>query len=103
MRRPRFMWRRRLPFAIEVFSGGAQPLDHVAGTLGGICFVLIGGINEFSRGNASWPFQGVIGAAMVTILEFYTGVILNLYGWGWGFGIIPACPAEPVGADMRYV
>ncbi len=59
--------------------------------LGGICFVLIGGINEFFPWEMPLVLQGVIGAAMVTGLEFYAGVILNLWlGLGiWDYSGLP--------------
>ena len=46
--------------------------------LGGVCFLLIGWLNRM------WPrmpllFQGVLGAMLVTVLEFVSGVILNLW------------------------
>ena len=47
--------------------------------LGGICFILIGGINEFFTWEMPLVLQGLIGAAMVTILEFFSGVVLNLW------------------------
>ena len=47
--------------------------------LGGVCFLLIGKINEvFSWEMAFWK-QSVIGAAIITTLEFIFGIILNVY------------------------
>jgi len=64
-------------FAIEVFWRGYS--HWTMAVLGGICFVLIGGINEFFPWEMPLALQGVIGAAMVTVLEFYAGVVLNLW------------------------
>lgn len=76
-------------FAIEVFWRGHS--HWTMAVLGGICFVLIGGINEFFPWEMPLALQGVIGAAMVTVLEFYTGVILNLWlGLGiWDYSGLP--------------
>ena len=46
--------------------------------LGGLCFVLIGEINEVIPWEMSIIKQGIIGAAIITSLEFISGVILNL-------------------------
>lgn len=50
--------------------------------LGGICFITVGSINElFSWEMPMWK-QCLIGAIVVTILEFITGCIVNLWlGW----------------------
>lgn len=48
--------------------------------LGGLCFGLIGAINEW-RFTWTMPLmlQGVIGAAIVTLAELAAGVVLNLW------------------------
>lgn len=47
--------------------------------LGGICFIAVGSINElFSWEMPMWK-QCLIGAIVVTILEFITGCIVNLW------------------------
>jgi len=76
-------------FAIEVFWRGYS--HWTMAVLGGICFVLIGGINEFFPWEMPLALQGVIGAAMVTVLEFYAGVVLNLWlGLGiWDYSGLP--------------
>lgn len=59
--------------------------------LGGICFVAIGLINEV----ISWEMllwkQVLIGACIVTSLEFLTGCIVNLWlGWNvWDYSNLP--------------
>lgn len=46
--------------------------------LGGICFIILGGINElFSWEMPMWK-QCSIGAIIVTVLEFITGCIVNI-------------------------
>lgn len=47
--------------------------------LGGICFVLIGGINEWLPWDMPLWLQGIIGAIIVTVFELVSGVILNLW------------------------
>ena len=64
-------------FAIEMIWRGHS--HWTMAVLGGICFVLIGGINEFFPWEMPLALQGVIGAAVVTVLEFFSGVILNLW------------------------
>ena len=59
--------------------------------LGGICFVLIGGINEYISWDTPLRKQGLIGSAIVTSLEFVTGCIVNLWlGWNvWDYSDTP--------------
>jgi uncharacterized membrane protein len=50
--------------------------------LGGICFIAIGSINEFFTWEMPLWKQCLIGSIIVTILEFITGCIVNLWlGW----------------------
>ena len=46
--------------------------------LGGTCFVLIGVINEFFSFETPFIIQMIIGAFIITALEFAAGCILNL-------------------------
>lgn len=47
--------------------------------LGGLCFILIGSLNNYIPWEMSIIKQGVIGALIVTSLEFIFGLVLNLY------------------------
>ena len=47
------------------------------GVLGGVCFVLIGLINELFTWSTPIWLQGITGSMVVTILEFISGLILN--------------------------
>lgn len=47
--------------------------------LGGICFVAIGFINEVFPWSLGLIWQSMIGAVIVTVLEFITGVIVNIW------------------------
>ena len=50
--------------------------------LGGICFTILGGYNEFLSWETPLWKQCTFGAIIVTILEFITGCIVNLWlGW----------------------
>ena len=59
--------------------------------LGGICFVLLGRINEVIPWNMPLWLQGLIGTAIITGLEFITGCIVNLWlGWNvWDYSNVP--------------
>lgn len=48
------------------------------GIVGGVCFVIIGLLNEGHNWQRPFWKQVLIGACTVTILEFITGVILNI-------------------------
>ena len=59
--------------------------------LGGVCFVLIGDINEFIPWKMPLILQGAIGSGIVTVLELVSGIILNLWlGLGiWDYSNMP--------------
>ena len=69
--------------------------------LGGLCFVLIGLLNEVIPWEMPLLLQGVIGSAIVSALECITGCIVNLWlGWDvwdysdmWGNILGQICPA----------
>lgn len=45
--------------------------------VGGICFLIVGNINEYYSWDISLIKQSIIGAVAVTIIEFFAGIILN--------------------------
>lgn len=50
--------------------------------LGGLCFVLIGLLNNVLPWELGLVWQVLIGTAIVTVLEFATGCVVNLWlGW----------------------
>lgn len=59
--------------------------------VGGLAFYLIGRINEHIEWDMSIYKQMLIGAAIVTILEFITGLIVNLiFRWNvWDYSNVP--------------
>ena len=59
--------------------------------LGGLCFYLIGLLNEHISWNLELPYQGLIGAGIITALEFFTGVFVNIiFKWNvWDYSNLP--------------
>lgn len=47
--------------------------------LGALCFVLLGGINEFFSWELGIVWQMLMGASIVTVLEFIVGIIVNIW------------------------
>ena len=58
--------------------------------LGGTCFVLLGLINEILDWDTPLTLQMLIGCTVITVLEFITGCIVNLWlGWNvWDYSDI---------------
>lgn len=59
--------------------------------LGGICFICLGMINEILSWDTPLWKQILIGACIVTALEFLTGCVVNLWlGWQvWDYSGLP--------------
>ena len=59
--------------------------------LGGLCFVCMGRINEVIPWNMPLWLQVLIGTVIITVLEFVTGCIVNLWlGWNvWDYSNVP--------------
>lgn len=59
--------------------------------LGGLCFIYLGLINEVLHWDTPLWQQILIGALGITMLEFLTGCVINLWlGWGiWDYSGIP--------------
>lgn len=68
-----------------------QRTHWTMGILGGICFVLIGLINEVFTFEMKLRYQALIATIIVTVLEFITGCIVNLhFGWDvWDYSNLP--------------
>lgn len=49
------------------------------GIVGGLCFVVIGGINNWLSWELPIWIQGLIGMCVVTAIEFISGLILNVW------------------------
>ena len=61
------------------------------GVLGGICFICLGLINEILSWETPLVLQMLIGGTIITVLEFITGCIVNLWlGWNvWDYSDLP--------------
>ena len=59
--------------------------------LGGLCFVIVGAINNFIPWEMKFEKQMAIGAIIITILEFIVGVVVNLIlKWNiWDYSMLP--------------
>lgn len=59
--------------------------------LGGLLFLLIGGINEFFTWSMALTSQGIIGAVCVTAAELAAGFVVNLwFSWDvWDYTDMP--------------
>ena len=59
--------------------------------LGGVCFVALGLINEVLPWSMPLWQQTLIGTAIITVLEFLTGCVVNLWlGWTvWDYSGLP--------------
>ncbi len=60
--------------------------------LGGTCFVVVGLLNEhIFPWDLSLAGQSVIGASIITILEFFMGLVVNIWlGWDvWDYSSLP--------------
>ena len=64
-------------YCIELFYRGYSHISMFA--LGGVCFILIGLINEILPWDMYIELQTLLGTACVTALEFVTGCIVNLW------------------------
>ena len=59
--------------------------------LGGICFIALGLINEVIPWDMPLLLQMFIGGIIITVLEFITGCVVNLWlGWNvWNYSELP--------------
>ena len=64
-------------FLIELFWRGHS--HWTMAVMGGVCFILIGDINEFIPWNMPLILQGGIGSVVITAMELFCGVVLNLW------------------------
>ena len=63
--------------AIEIFSRGFSHISMFVA--GGLCFIGIGEINEVLPKNTALTSQMLISAVIVTVIEFITGMIVNVW------------------------
>lgn len=76
-------------FGIEILWRGYS--HWTMALVGGLCFVLIGAINEYIPWEMGFIQQAFIGATIVTSVEFVAGLILNVWlGLGiWDYSSLP--------------
>lgn len=66
-----------LYYCIEIMWRGHS--HWTMAVVGGICFVIIGGLNDYIPWEMPIWKQALCGSALVTAVELVAGVILNLY------------------------
>ncbi|MDL2288766.1 putative ABC transporter permease [Oscillospiraceae bacterium OttesenSCG-928-F05] len=84
-----WLWGGFIYYLIEMaWRGYSHPSMFI---VGGICFVLLGCINEFIPWEMGLLWQAVIGALVVTLVEFVGGCIINIWlGLGvWDYSGLP--------------
>lgn len=76
-------------FCIEMLWRGYSHISMFF--VGGICFIAIGAINEYIPWEMGLIQQSIIGACLVTGIEFVSGLILNIWlGLGiWDYSNLP--------------
>ena len=95
------MKKRLIEYSILFILGGliyglieimARVYTHWSMVLvGGLCFLIVGALNEVMSWDLAITSQMLIGAISITIIEFIAGCILNLWlGWNiWDYSELP--------------
>ena len=84
-----WLWGGFIYYMIEIaWRGFSHPSMYI---VGGVCFVLIGGINNWLPWELGIVWQALIGAVAVTVVELVSGLILNVWlGLGvWDYTGLP--------------
>ena len=78
-----------LYFVFELFWRGFSHWTMFA--LGGLCFVLVGGLNNYLSWEMPLLHQMLIGGLIITVGELLTGCMINLWlGWNvWDYSALP--------------
>ncbi len=78
-----------LYFVFELFWRGFSHWTMFA--LGGLCFVLVGGLNNYLSWEMSLLHQMLFGGLIITVGELLTGCVINLWlGWQvWDYSALP--------------
>ncbi len=84
-----FLFGGLIYFLIEILWRGYSHWTMII--LGGLCFVAVGLINNVLSWNMVIELQALIGAVLITSLEFVVGLIVNVeLGWGiWDYSNVP--------------
>lgn len=74
------------------------------GILGGICFIALGLINEILSWETPLIIQMLIGGTFITIAEFITGCIVNLWlGWNiWNYTTLDFLGQISIGSSILW-
>ena len=84
-----WLWGGFIYYTIElVWRGYSHPSMFI---VGGLCFLLLGGINNWLSWDLWLVSQAVIGAVGITVIEFIAGLVVNRWlGMGvWDYGGMP--------------
>lgn len=76
-------------YTIEcIWRGYSHPSMAV---LGGLCFIIIGHLNEFYTWDMSLISQMFVSSIVITVLELLTGIVVNKwFQWGvWDYSHMP--------------
>lgn len=65
-----------LYYFLEIISRGYSHPSMII--VGGICFIVLDSINEILKWSTPLTIQTVIGAIAITIIEFISGIIINI-------------------------
>ena len=76
-------------YSIEIAYRGYSHWTMIL--LGGICFIALGNINNVLSWETPLIAQSLIGATIITVLEYITGLIVNIrLGWNiWDYSDVP--------------
>ena len=84
-----FLFGGMVYYLIEILWRGYSHWTMII--LGGLCFVAVGLINNILPWNMVIELQALIGAVLITSLEFIVGLIVNVnLGWDiWNYSNVP--------------
>ena len=72
-----WLWGGFVFYCIELlWRGYSYPSMFV---VGGMCFLIIGGINNYLPWSIGLVWQSLIGGAAVTVIELASGIVLNIW------------------------
>ena len=84
-----WLWGGFVFYCIELlWRGYSYPSMFV---VGGVCFLVIGGINNYLPWSVGLVWQALIGGTAVTVIELISGIVLNIWlGLGiWDYSHLP--------------
>ncbi len=97
-----FLFGAQLYACIELIASGSTHWSMYL--LGGVCFVLLGLINELIPWDWSLTTQALLGALIITTAEFISGCILNLWlSWAiWDYSDKPYNLLGQISAENSF-